>query len=320
MNRRDTVLALVVLGVVPSALWAQQASRVPRIGYLILDNLEPSFGYFREGLQKLGYQEGRNIQLEVRSAEGKQERLAELAAELVGLKVDVLVATLTPAMLAAKQATREIPIVIAGAGDPVATGLVASLARPGGNITGTASFATETSAKLLEFIREVRPRARHVAVLVNANDAFSKPFLAQIESAGQKAKIEIMPALIREAGDMEKAFPDFVKRRADFVIVQPSLPRKRAAELALQHRLPTIAPNTIFPTSDGGLMAYSAIAGDTQRDAAGYVDKILKGAKPGDLPVRQPTKFELVINAKTAKALDIKFPQSLLLRADRVIE
>ncbi len=293
---------------------------MPRIGYLILDNLEPSLSHFKEGLQKLDYQEGRNIQIEVRSAEGKQERLAGLAAELVRLKVDVLVATFTPAMLAAKQATREIPIVIAAAGDPVATGLVASLAQPGGNITGTASFATETTGKLLEFIREVLPRARRVAVLVNANDAFSKPFLAQIQSAGEKANIEIMPAMIRDPGDMDKAFPDFVKRRAEFVVVQPSLPRKRAAELAFKHRLPTIAPNAVYATSDGGLMAYSAIAGDSMRAAAGYVDKILKGAKPADLPVQQPTRFELVINAKTAKTLGLKIPQSLLLRADRVIE
>ena len=320
MNRRDAILALVALGVVPSALRAQQTGSVPRIGYLILDNLEPSLGHFKEGLQKLGYQEGRNIQIEVRSAEGKQERLADLAAELVRLKVDVLVATLTPAMLAAKQATREIPIVIAGAGDPVGTGLVASLARPGGNITGTGSFATETSAKLLEFIREVLPRTKRVAVLVNSTDAFSKLFLAQIQSAGQKAGMEILPAMIRDAGEMENAFPDFVKRRADFVVVQPSLPRKRAAELALRHRLPTIAPNTIFAANDGGLMAYSSIAGGTQRDAAGYVDRILKGAKPADMPVQQPTKFELVINIKTAKALGITIPQSLLLRADRVIE
>ena len=293
---------------------------MPRIGYLTLDNPEPNFGYFKEGLEKLGYQDGRNIRIEFRYAEGKEERLAEFAAELVRLKVDVLVVRLTQAIIAAQQATREIPIVMVGAADPVATGLIASLARPGGNITGTSSTVTETSRKLLEFIREVLPRAKRVAVLVNANDAFSKLFLAQIQSAGQKVGIEILPAMIRATGDMEKAYPDFVKRRAEFIIVQPSLPLKRAAELALKHRLPAIAPNTSFGNNDGGLMGYSSVAGDVQRDAAGYVDKILKGAKPGDLPVQQPTRFELVINTKTAKALGIKIPQSLLLRADRVIE
>ena len=319
MNRRDTVLALFALGVVPSALWAQQASRVPRIGYLILENPEPAFGYFKEGLQKLGLHEGRNIQIEVRSAEGKQERLAELAAELVRLKVEVLVVRLTPAILIAMQATREIPIVMAGAGDPVGTGLIASLARPGGNVTGTSSTATELSGKLLEFILELLPRAKRVAVLVNASDVFSKPFLAQIQSAGQKARVEILPAMIREASDIDNAFLDFVKRRPDFVIVQPSLPLRHAAELALKHRLPTIAPSAPF-ANNGGLMAYSANAADLHRDTAVYVDKILKGAKPGDLPVQQPTRFELVINTKTAQTLGIKIPQSLLLRADRVIE
>jgi len=320
MNRRDTVLALVALGVVPPALWAQQASSVPRIGYLTVDNPEPNFGYFKEGLQKLGYQDGRNIRIEFRNAEGKEERLAEYAAELVRLKVDVLVVRLTQAIHAAKQATTEIPIVMVSAADPVGTGLVASLARPGGNITGTSSTTRETSSKILEFVREVLPRAKRVAVLVNANDPFSKLFLAQIQAAGQKAGVEILPAMIRATGDMDKAFPDFVKRRAEFIIVQPSLPLKRAAELALKHRLPAISPNANFPTEDGGLMAYSSMAGESQRDAAGYVDKILKGAKPADLPVQQPTRFELVLNTKTAKALGIKFPQSLLLRADRVIE
>jgi putative ABC transport system substrate-binding protein len=271
-------------------------------------------------LQKLGYQDGRNIRIEFRNAEGKGERLAEFAAELVRLKVDVLVVRLTQAIHAAKQATREIPIVMVSAADPVGTGLIASLARPGGNITGTSSTTSETSSKILEFVREVLPRAKRVAVLVNANDPFSKLFLAQIQSAGQKAGVEILPAMIRATGDMDKAFPDFVKHRAEFIIVQPSLPLKRAAELALKHRLPAIAPNANFPTEDGGLMAYSSMAGESQRDAAGYVDKILKGAKPADLPVQQPTQFELVLNAKTAKALGIKFPQSLLRRADRVIE
>ena len=319
MNRRDTALALLALGAAPLAARAQQAGKVARIGYLIPANPEPVFGYFKEGLQKLGYVEGRNIQIEFRSAEGKSERLAGLAAELVRLKVDILVAAQTPAITAAKRATSQIPIVMAGAGDPVGTGLIASLSRPGGNITGTSSTTAEVGGKLLELIREVLPSAKRVAVLVNAKDPFGKPFLEQLQTAARTIKLEISPTMIRETLELSAAFPDMVKRRTDVVIVQPSLPRKAAAELSLKHRLPAVAPSGAFP-DEGGLMSYSATVSDVHRETAVYVDKILKGAKPADLPVQQPTKFELVINLKTAKALGLSIPQSVLLRADRLIE
>jgi putative ABC transport system substrate-binding protein len=319
MRRRVFVILLGGAAAWPLSALAQPRGRNPVIGYLIPANPEPVFGYFKEGLQKLGYVEGRNIQIEFRSAAGKPERLAGLAAELVRLNVDILVAAQTPAITAAKQATSQIPIVMAGAGDPVGTGLIASLARPGGNITGISATTAELGGKLLEFIREVRPSARRVAVLVNATDPFGKPFLEQLQTAARTIKLEISPTMIRETSELSAAFPDMVKRRTDVVIVQGSLQRRIAAEMALKHRLPAVALTGTFP-DEGGLMSYSANVADLHRETAIYVDKILKGAKPADLPVQQPTKFELVVNLKTAKALGITVPQSILVRADRVIE
>ncbi len=319
MRRRVFVILLGGAAAWPLSASAQPRGRNPVIGYLIPANPEPVFGYFKEGLQKLGYVEGRNIQIEFRSAEGKSERLAGLAAELVRLNVDILVAAQTPAITAAKQATSQIPIVMAGAGDPVGTGLIASLARPGGNITGTSSTTAEVGGKLLELIREVLPSAKRVAVLVNAADPFGKPFLEQLQTAARTIKLEISPTMIRKTSELSAAFPDMVKRRTDVVIIQPSLPRKAAAELSLKHHLPAVAPTGAFP-DEGGLMSYSATVSDVHRETAVYVDKILKGAKPADLPVQQPTKFELVVNLKTAKALGITVPQSILVRSDRVIE
>ena len=319
MQRRIFLTAACGVLALPGAAWAQQAARTPVIAYFVLANLEPGFGYFKEGLQKLGYVDGGNIQIVVRSADGKAERLPGLAAELVRLKVDVLVAWQTPVVTAAKQATSQIPIVMVGSGDPVGTGLIASLARPGGNITGTAGTTAELGGKLLELTREVLPSAKRVAVLANATDPFTKLFLEQIQTAGRSMALEISPIMIRAGGDLDAAFADMTKRRTDAVIVQPSLPRRLAAEMALKRRLPAVSPTGSFP-DDGGLMSYAANTGDLHREAAVYVDKILKGAKPADLPVQQPTKFELVVNLKTAKAIGITIPKSILFRADRVIE
>jgi len=303
----------------PLAALAQPRARMPVIGYLVLGNPEPSFSFFKEGLRKLGYMDGRDVQIEFRSAEGKSERLAGLAADLVRLKIDILVAAQTPAVTAAKRATRRIPIVMAGVGDPVGTGIIASLARPGGNITGISGTGTEMGAKTLELVREVIPAAKRVAVLANATDPFTKPFLEQLQRAGRRLSLEIAPIMVRETSEFAAAFRDMVKRRTDFVIVQPSLQRRIAAEMALQHQLPAVSPQGTFPP-EGGLMSYSAILADLQRESAVYVDKILKGARPADLPVQLPTKFELIVNLKTATALGIKFPHSVLLRADKVIE
>lgn len=302
----------------PFVAWAQPAKRVPRIGVLFIANQEPFKSAFREGLRQRGYIEGQNIHLEYRSAEGKPELLPKLAAEFVNSKVDLIVATQTPAVQAAKSATREIPIVMT-AGDPVGTGLVASLARPGGNITGMSSTTAELGGKTLEFIRELRPATKRVAVLANSADPFTKPFLEQIQAAGKVLRIEISPFVVRVAEEFKSAFAEMAKLRMDAVIVQPSLPRKAALELVMQHRLPSISPTAAF-VNEGGLLSYSAKLEDQYRGVADYVDRILKGAKPADLPIQQASTFELAVNLKTARAIGVTIPKSILARADRVIE
>jgi putative tryptophan/tyrosine transport system substrate-binding protein len=274
---------------------------------------------FRQGLRDLGYVEGQNIRFQFRSAEGQANRLPELAAELVRLKVDVIVSWFTPPTQAAKQATRQIPIVMADAGDPVGMGLVASLARPGGNVTGIAGMTAELSGKCIELIREMLPAARRVTALANATDPFSKPFLEQVQLGGEATGTTINPIKISSREEFDAAFAAMEKERPDAVIVQPSLPSKRAAELALKHRVPAVSVPRRF-AEEGGLMSYSPRIADLYRKAAVYVDKILKGAQPADLPLEQPTIFELVINLKTAKALGLTVPPIFLARADELIE
>jgi putative ABC transport system substrate-binding protein len=257
--------------------------------------------------------------MESRWAEGNNDRLPELAAELVRLKVDIIVATQTPAVQAAKRATNTIPIVMAPAGDPVGTGIIASLARPGGNVTGLSAAISELAAKNLEFIREISPSVRRVAVLANKADPFTKPFLEHIELAGRSLGIKLQTMMISGEEEFDAAFTEMVRMRVDAVIVQGSLPRKRAVDLALKHRLLAVAAAPGFAEA-GGLMSYVGVFTDLYREAAVYVDKILKGAKPSDLPVQQPTRFELVINLKTAKQIGLKIPPNVLARADKVIE
>ena len=302
----------------PLASRAQQA-KLPRIGILVPANPEPFWSLLREGLREHGYIEGQNIQFEFRSADGKPDLLPELAVELVRLKVDIIVASQTPAVTAAKRATMEIPIVMAAAGDPVGTGLVSSLARPGGNITGLSGTTAELGAKILELIREMLPATRRVAILANATDPFTKPFISQIELGGRTLGIAIQTIVVRGVAEFAAAFAAMAKERADAVIVQPSLPRKPAVDLALKHRLPPISPTRLFP-AEGGLMSYSLSQNELYRRAAFYIDRILKGVKPADLPVEQPTRYELVINLITAKALGLTVPPMLLSRADEVIE
>ena len=256
---------------------------------------------------------------ELRSAEGLPARLPSLANDLVGLKVDLIVAFQTPAITAAKHATTDIPIVMGAAGDPVGTGLVASLARPGGNITGLSGISGEIGGKNLELIREVFPPARRVAVLANVPDPFHKPFLENIQIAGQTLGIEIKPVMVSDIGQLDTAFPEMEREGVSAAIVQPSLPHSPIIKLALKHRLPTFAPNAAFAIS-GGLMAYSADQLALAREAAVFVDKIFKGRKPADLPVQIATKFVLTVNLKTAKALGLTVPPTLLARADEVIE
>lgn len=306
------------------ASFAQPQGRVWRIGFLVqrhLDLVDSDilYGPFRQGLQELGYVEGKNLIIEWRSAEGNAERLPGLAAELVRLAVDIIVAFQTPAVHAAKQATNRIPIVIAAAGDPVATGIVASLARPGGNITGMSGATTELAAKMLDFIREIRPGATRVAVLANANDLFTKAFLKQIQAAARRMGIELRPIAVRGPDEFDAAFAKWRSERVDAVIVQPSLPGKPAIELAAKHHIIVTGPTRAF-AEEGGLLSYSASPKEQFQRVAVIVDKIFKGAKPADLPVEQPTKYDLVINMKTAKALGIRIPNSILVQATKLIE
>lgn len=325
MNKRRKLFIALGAGALTAPLrsFAQpQPATVARIGYLGLSSTSNYAGgleALRASLRDLGYVEGKNLVLESRSSEGKNDRLPKLAAELVGLKVDIIVATQTPAIQAAKQATNSIPIVMAPAGDPVGTGFIASLARPGGNVTGVSAAISELAAKNVELIREISPAVRRVAVLANKADPFTKPFLEHIERTGRSLGIELQTIAVRGEGEFDVAFTEMVKMQIDAVIVQGSLPRKRAVDLALRHRLPAVAAAPGFAEA-GGLLSYVGVFTDLYRQAAVYVDKILKGAKPGDLPVEQPTKFEMVVNLKTAKALGIKIPNSILLRATKVID
>jgi len=317
MNRRGALLALLALLAAPLA--GAQQNKGPRIGVLAVGNPESFFGQFVDGLRDRGHIVGKNIFLELRSAEGKLNLLSGLAAELARLKVDVIVANQTPAAKAAKEATTEIPIVMAPAGDPVGTGLVASLARPGGNVSGLSSATAEIAEKSLEIIRELLPSARRVAVLANAPDAFTKPFLEQIQIAARALGIEIQVIMVGAADPLDAAFQQIDRKRINAVLLQPSLPRQRAADLALQRQLTSVCPTGGFAEM-GGLLSYAGKPSDTHRQAADYVDRILKGANPADLPVGQPTKFELVINLKTAKAIGLTIPKSVLARADEVIQ
>jgi putative ABC transport system substrate-binding protein len=298
-----------------------QSSRVPTIGILVAGrpDPEPFLTVFRGSLRELGYSEGQNVHLEIRSAEGRPDLLPDLAAELVGRKVDIIVTWQTPTVRAAKQATNEIPIVMADSGDPVGTGLIASLARPGGNVTGMAGVTAELAGKSVELIREMLPSAHRLAALCNASDPFSKPFLEHIQLGARTAAIELEPVMVHGNDEFEASFARMSKDRVDAVIIQPSLPTRRAAELALKERLPAASVPRWF-AEEGGLMSYSPKLDDLYRGAAVYVDKILKGARTAELPVQQPTKFELIINLKTAKALGLALPPTLLARADEVIE
>jgi putative ABC transport system substrate-binding protein len=271
----------------------------------------------RDGLQDVGYTEGRNIRLEIRSAEGRADLLSERAADLVRLKVDVMVAFQTPPATAARQATHEIPIVMAGVGDPIGTGLVASLARPGGNVTGMSAGRAELAGKTVELIREVLPSIRRLAVLANEVDPFTTPYLAQLRAAARHIGVEMEPVMVRPSDPLAAAFETIIAKRADAVFIQGSLVRKEA-ELAMKHRLPSLATASLARA--GAMLSHAANFGELHRQTAVYVDRILKGAKPADLPVAFPTKFELIINLKTARAIGLDISPVLLARAGEVIE
>jgi putative ABC transport system substrate-binding protein len=320
MRRRDFIGVLGGTAVWPLVGAAQQR-KVPTIGVLVVGSpgSEQFWQLFQKAMRALGYVEGQSIRYEFRSDHGQASRLPELAAELVRLKVDVIVTWFTPAAQAAKQATREVPIVMALAGDPIGTGLIESLNRPGGNLTGMAGVTAELAGKSVEVIRELLPSAHRVVALANAPDPFSKPFLEHIRLGGTATGTTIDAKMIRGAEQLESVFSEMEKERPDAVIVQPSLPSKRSAELALRYRIPAVSAVRGF-VDEGGLMSYAAAEADMYDQAANYVDKILKGAKPADLPVQQPTKFVLIINMRTAKALGLTVSSAFLVRADEVIE
>ncbi len=321
MRRREFITLLGGAAAAwPLAARAQQA-RVYTIGVLTLTSPspEPLLEALREGLHDAGYVEGRNLRLEIRSAAGRPDLQLEKATELVHLKVDLIITFFTPTALAAKQATRDIPIVMAGAGDPVAVGLVATLARPGGNVTGQSSGGAEVAGKSVELIRELIPAARRVGVLADESDPFAKPYMAQIGQAAGSAGMEVETIMTRPGQPLDAAFETLTGKRVDGLIIQGSIARKEMLDLAIKHRLPALTSTRLGPPL-GALMSYASDYVTLARESAVYVDKILKGAKPADLPVAFPTKFELIINLKTANALGLEVPPTLLARADEVIE
>jgi putative ABC transport system substrate-binding protein len=326
MNRRDTVLALAALGAMPLATRAQQAPRIARIGYLSPASasgklVQEVFDAFRAGLRDHGYVEGKNLQLEARYADEDVARLPALAAELVGLKVDVIV-TFAQGVRAAWSVTKTIPIVMATSSDPVAMGMAASLARPGGNVTGSTFFFFELMAKRLELLKEVKPSMTRVGVLLNANTPANTHVLTAMGAAAKALKLDLHPIEVLGPAEFDSAFSAWAKKKIQALVVSDnSLFTTNAtaiAALAAKQRLPSIGPLEL--TESGGLMAYGVTWAEQWRRAAYFVDKILKGEKPGDLPIEQARKFDFVVNLKAAKALGLKFPQSMALRADRVIE
>lgn len=323
------IVAILVVAVPPArlAVEAQPAGRVYRVGHLSGSGevaSKPFVDAFREGMRALGYIEGQNLVLEERYAEGKVERLPLLAQELIHRNPDALLVSTTPGNLAAKAATSTIPIVMVLVADPVGAGIVPSLARPGGNITGVTNIVAELAGKRLELLKEIVPSASRIAVLVNPNSQNAPLQMRSAEAAARKLGVELRPVLeVRSAGDLEKAFELAVRARAAAAIrmIDPLvfILRKETAALAAKHRLPVIYP-TREDVEAGGLVAYGTNVPEQYRQAATFVDKILRGAKPADLPVEQPTRFELVINLKTARALSLTIPPSLLVRADKLIE
>jgi len=325
LNRRAFVAGLGAVLAAPLGAGAQQFGRVYRVGVLLPTPISriSGAGAFKQGLRDLGYIEGQNLVLEYRSIDAeKPEQLPALAAELVRINVDIIFAVAAAAH-AAKNATTRIPIVFAGVGDPVGTGLITTLAHPRGNITGLTNTAPDLSGKRLQLLKEMVPSASRVGLLWNSANPIVRQQLPETEAAARVLKTQLHMVAVHNADDFESALSAVREQQAGALVVIADVltiqNRERIASLAIKNRLPTISEFRDFAIS-GGLAAYGPDAIDIARRAAGYVDKILRGAKPADLPVEQPTKYELVINLKTAKALGLTIPPSLLLRADQVIE
>jgi putative ABC transport system substrate-binding protein len=325
VKRREFITLLCGAAAWPLVARAQQAAKLPIIGFLgaaTPSTTTPWIAAFVQRLREFGWVEGRNIVIEYRWAEGRTKRYAEIAAEFVRIKVDVIVTHSTAPVVAAKQATADIPIVFAAVSDPVGTGLVASLARPGGNVTGLANQLSDTVGKKLEVLREVVPDLRRLAIIANVGNPAAVLEMGEAQAAARKLGLEVTTPEIRRAEDIAPAF-DALKDRADALYICPdplmNTNRTRINILAVGARLPTVHGVREYVEA-GGLMSYGPNLPDLWRRAAEFIDKILRGAKPADIPVEQPTKFDLVINLTTAKALGLKVPASVLARADEVIE
>jgi ABC-type uncharacterized transport system substrate-binding protein len=321
---RSTLCALLMALSFPAE--AQQAKKVPLIGYLGGSSFsigKSNIDAFRQGLHELGYVEGKNILLEYRWADAKFDRLPALAAELVSLKADVIVTAGTQPTLAVKQASSTIPIVVGSAGDLVGTGLVASLARPGGNVTGSTNIDPDLSAKRLELLKETIPKLSRVAILYHGGPGGDEDELQETQAAAKRSKVQVQSYRVQNPSEFERVYGTMTKERADALIIFhgnfTSFHRRQLVDLATKKRLPTMCGQPAW-SEDGGLISYGHDRRHQYRRAAYFVDKILKGAKPADLPVEQPMKFEFVINLKTAKRIGLTIPPNVLVRADKVIK
>jgi putative ABC transport system substrate-binding protein len=324
MNKKIVVLLLATLIFAPVyPTEAQQAGKIPRIGVLFIGGRnQPHLEAFKQGLRERGYTEGKNIILEYRYAEGKEDRLPELAAELVHLKIDVIVVTADVSAHAAQQVSKTIPIVLT-TGDPVTWGLADSLAKPGGNVTGLSVLLADLSGKRVEILKETFPKLTRLATLWNPTERVATPVFKETSAAARALSLQIHSFEVQTLQDIEKALVEIPKLRSGALLVLLSplvtLHSKRIVELALKQHLPGMYPTRQF-AEEGGLMAYGPLIGDLYRRAATYVDKILKGAKPADLPVEQPMKFEFIVNLKAAKQIGLTIPPNVLVRADKVIK
>src|SRR5215470_2023640 len=323
MTKIFVVALLIAVLLITGSARAQQAKKIPRIGILFIGGRnQPHLEAFKQGLRERGYTEGKNIDFEYRYAEGREDRLPELAAELVQLKVDVIVVTADVSAQAAQQATKTIPIVVT-TGDPVTWGLADSLAKPGGNVTGLSVLLADLSGKRVEILRETFPKLTRLATLWNPTERVATPVFKETSTAAQALSLQLDSFEVQTLQDIEKAFAEMPKLRPNALLVLLSplvtLHSQRIVEMAFKQHLPGMYPTRQF-AEEGGLMAYGPLIGDLYRRAATYVDKILKGAKPADLPIEQPMKFEFIVNLKIAKQIGVTIPPNVLVRADRVIK
>lgn len=327
MRRREFIIVISGAAMWPLVARAQPRGKRYRVGFLHLaSGPDPrQSGAFERGLQELGYVTGQNVDIEYRWAAGRMDQLPALARELVQLPCDVILVAATPVVQAVRNATKTIPIVIAHSADPVQTGFVASLAHPGGNITGLSLLATELAPKRIELLRELLPRMRSIGFLAHGADPAHRLFISETQTAAERYGLRLFPTIVRGPDEFARAFADVVREHCDVMAVQPIFLQtpsqtRQIIDLALTHRLPSISDYWEEFAVQGGLMSFGASRADLYRRAATYVDKILKGASPADLPIEQPTRFEFGINLKTAKALGLDVPAALLARADEVIE